>query len=224
MITQIYEAKSFEEASNLVMAGVDYIGVLVGIKDEYHRILNPEQAKKVLRGITGQAKKVVLPFSNNLKEIAIIVNKTNPDVLHLAGEPTDLSPTEAKTLKNKFPSIKIMRTIPVVDKGSIELAKQYDGIADYLLLDSRSKKNSQIGVTGETHDWNISKKIVESVSIPVILAGGLGADNVAEAILKVKPFGVDSKTKTDSLGSSGKDIEKVKEFVRIAKATNYIQS
>jgi phosphoribosylanthranilate isomerase len=63
----------------------------------------------------------------------------------------------------------------------------------------------------------VSRKIVESVTIPVILAGGLGPDNVAEAISCVKPFGVDSKTKTDKTGSHEKDIEKVKEFVRIAK-------
>jgi phosphoribosylanthranilate isomerase len=111
-----------------------------------------------------------------------------------------------------------MRTIPVRDEECIDLAKQYDGIADYLLLDSRRKKDNQIGATGETHDWNLSKKIVESVSIPVILAGGLGPDNVAEAILKVKPFGVDSKSKTDMAGGHGKDLEKVREFVRIAKA------
>lgn len=72
---------------------------------------------------------------------------------------------------------------------------------------------------GETHDWGLSKKIVESVFIPVILAGGLGPDNVAEAISKVKPFGVDSKTKTDKDDGSGKDIEKVREFVKIVKAT-----
>ena len=219
MITQIYEAQNFDEARSLVEIGVDNVGVLVGIKGEYPGELSPEQAREILRGVTGQAKKVVLSLSKDLNDIAVIVNKTNPDILHLAAEPDVLSPTDVRTLKKQFPSIKVMRTIPVVDEGSIELAKQYDGIADYLLLDSRRKKDNQIGATGETHDWNLSKKIVESASIPVILAGGLGTDNVAEAILKVKPFGVDSKTKTDKAGSREKDIEKVKEFVKIAKAT-----
>lgn len=219
MITQVYETQSFDEAKKLVEVGVDYIGVLVGIKEEYPGELSPEQAVEVLRGATGGVKKVVLSLSRNLKDIAIIVSKTNPDILHLPAEPDAILPSDVGTLKKQFPNIKVMRTIPVVDEGSIEMAKQYDGIADYLLLDSRRKKDSQIGATGETHDWNLSKRIVESVSIPVILAGGLGPDNVAEAILKVKPFGVDSKTKTDRTGSREKDIEKVKEFVRIAKAT-----
>lgn len=219
MITQIYETQNFDEAKKLTEAGVDYVGVLVGIKNEYPGELSPGQAVEVLRGVTGWAKKVVLSLSKNLNDIAIIVNKTNPDILHLPAEPDVISPADVKTLKKQFPKIKVMRTIPVGDEKCIELAKQYDGIADYLLLDSRRKKDNQIGATGETHDWNLSKKIVESVSIPVILAGGLGPDNVAEAILKVKPFGVDSKTKTDKTGSREKDIEKVKEFVRIAKAT-----
>lgn len=219
MVVQIYEIQNFEEAKNLVEVGVDYVGVLVGVDGEHPGVLSPDQATEVLRGVTGQGKRVVLPFSKNLKDIVIIVNKTNPDILHLAVEPGVFSPTDVKTLKKQFPNIKVMRTIPVVDERSIELAKQYDGIADYLLLDSQSKKDNQTGSTGVTHDWNLSKKIVESVYVPVILAGGLGTDNVAAAILKVKPFGVDSKTKTDKIGGRGKDIEKVKEFVKIAKAT-----
>jgi phosphoribosylanthranilate isomerase len=62
-------------------------------------------------------------------------------------------------------------------------------------------------------------KIVNSVSIPVIIAGGLGPDNVVEAIRRVRPAGVDSKTKTDKDdGSHTKDLQKVKQFVTRAKS------
>lgn len=222
MITQIYAVESFEEAKILVEIGVDYIGVVVGITDKYSGVLNPEQAKTVLLGITGQAKKVVLPFTGILKDIITIAQETNPDILHIVAEPSVFLPIDLLALKKQVPQyIKIMRTIPVTDEKSIDLAKEYNGIADYLLLDSRSKKNNQIGITGETHDWNISRKIIQSVSIPVILAGGLGPDNVAESILTVNPFGVDSKTKTDMPGDNKKDIKKVKNFVRLAKTTKY---
>ena len=97
-------------------------------------------------------------------------------------------------------------------------AKAYDGVADWLLLDSHKRGDSQIGALGITHDWAISRRIVESTAAPVILAGGLGPDNVAAAIEAVRPAGVDSKTKTDRIGDSSKDLEKVEQFVAIAKA------
>ncbi len=69
-----------------------------------------------------------------------------------------------------------------------------------------------------THDWSISRKIVESVSIPVILAGGLSADNVAEAIEAVRPWGVDSYTHTNHPGDRmNKDLTQVRAFVSNAR-------
>ena len=217
MIVQIYETQNCEEAKKLVEAGVDHIGVLVG-NGEYPRELGLEQAKDIFRCVTGHAKRVVLSLSKHLQAIAEIVKKTNPDILHLGTIPESLSPEDVQTLKKQFPNLKIMRSIPVNDEESVELAKQYDGVADYLLLDTQKKDDTQVGATGETHDWSISKKIVESVGAPVILAGGLGPDNVAIAVAVVKPFGVDSKTKTDKMGSHEKEIETVREFVNRAKA------
>jgi phosphoribosylanthranilate isomerase len=217
MIVQIYETQNNIEAKRLIEAGVEHIGVLVG-KGEYPRELSPEQAEKIFRVVMKEVKKVVLSLSKNLKDIIEIVYKVNPDILQLGTIPEYLSPEDVQRLKRQFPKLMIMRSIPVKNDGSVELAKQYDRVADYLLLDTEKKGASQIGATGKTHDWSVSRQIVESVSIPVILAGGLGTDNVADAILRVKPFGVDSKTKTDKIGSHEKDIEKVREFVRIAKS------
>lgn len=216
MITQIYAPKTADEARKLVELGVDYIGVNVGIRNEWPTILTPEKANGVLSGVTNPAKKVLLTPSNDLDDINEIISRTKFDILHLIAEPTEISPDDVRTLKKRIPNLQVMRTIPVTDNESISLAKQYDKIADYLLLDSRSKTTGLIGSTGEPHDWNVSRKIVTSVSIPVILAGGLGPDNVAEAIAKVHPYGVDSKTKTNKPGSSEKDFEKVKLFVQIA--------
>ena len=69
-----------------------------------------------------------------------------------------------------------------------------------------------------THDWTISRRIVELVRTPVILAGGLGPDNVADAIRAVRPAGVDSKTKTDRDGSHAKDLGRVRRFRDAARA------
>ena len=64
---------------------------------------------------------------------------------------------------------------------------------DALLLDSGNPnlQIKELGGTGRTHDWQLSKKIVESVKIPVFLAGGINADNIKQAIEEVNPFAID---------------------------------
>jgi phosphoribosylanthranilate isomerase len=77
-----------------------------------------------------------------------------------------------------------------------------------------------IGAAGVTHDWSISRRIVAESDVPVILAGGLGPDNVAEAIAAVGPAGVDSLTMTNRRlpgGGFEKDLAAVERFVGAAR-------
>ncbi|TNY08152.1 phosphoribosylanthranilate isomerase, partial [Escherichia coli] len=83
---------------------------------------------------------------------------------------------------------------------AVSVAQAYDQIVDWILLDSHRIGDLQIGAQGVTHDWSIGRMIVENVRTPVILAGGLGPDNVKRAIGSVRPAGVDSKTRTDQEG------------------------
>lgn len=216
MIIQIYEVSNPQEAKELEKLGVDHIGVLVG-KTDYPRGLSLEEAKAIFNAVSDKVKRVALSLHLDLNKIFEIIEKTNPDIIHLAALPKDITPEDVKTIKQKFPNVKVMRTIPIIDEKSIALAKEYDGVTDYLLLDSYKKGDIQVGATGHIHNWEISKKIIESVKTPVILAGGLGPDNVEEAIKIVNPTGVDSKSKTDKFGTHQKDLEKVKEFARIVK-------
>jgi phosphoribosylanthranilate isomerase len=124
-----------------------------------------------------------------------------------------------RALKTRFPETPIIRAIPVIDETSIETAALYRGVADFLLLDTYDTGKRQFGALGRVHDWNLSRRIVDEVGIPVILAGGLGPDNVAAAIAAVGPAGVDSKTRTDRTDGRGKDLEKVEAFVAAAKLT-----
>ena len=114
-----------------------------------------------------------------------------------------------------------MRSIPVVDESSIALARSYDGVADWLLLDSYESGDRQIGALGVTHSWDLDRHIVQSVRIPAIIAGGLGPENVQEAIRVTRPAGVDSKTKTDSSdGTHTKDLQKVSAFLSAVRNAN----
>jgi N-(5'phosphoribosyl)anthranilate (PRA) isomerase len=81
--------------------------------------------------------------------------------------------------------------ISVTSDESIAIAKEFEDSADAVILDSMNKETGARGGTGKTHDWSISQRIVESTSSPVILAGGLNPDNVADAINAVRPYAVD---------------------------------
>ena len=217
MIVQVYEVTSQEEASALSRFGVDHIGVLVG-DGSFPREQSIEDAKRIFAAIISPSKGSALSLSADLDLITRIASELNPPILHLGASPELLSPSHVAELKDCFRGLTIMRSIPVVGLESVPLAKAYEGIADILLLDSHNTGDKQIGALGVTHSWDLDRQIVETVRLPVIMAGGLGPENVADAIAAVHPAGVDSKTKTDKDdGSHTKDLTKVKAFVEAAK-------
>jgi phosphoribosylanthranilate isomerase len=216
MRTQIYEISTAEEARSISDIGVDHIGVLVG-DGEFPRELGLEAAAKLAAAVVSPSKVAALFLTADMVLIEKWVLQLQPAILHLGAAPELLSPDDAVTLKAKLTGILLMRSIPVIGEVSIEIARSYDGIADFLLLDSHRESDRQIGALGLTHDWTISRRIVELVRTPVMLAGGLGPDNVAEAIRVVRPDGVDSKTKTDHVGSHMKDLDRVRRFHEAAR-------
>jgi phosphoribosylanthranilate isomerase len=219
MLVQIYEVRTPEEAVALARLGVDHVGVLVG-NGSFPRELPASRAAAIFAAIPSCAKRVALSLCPDEAGIAVVIAETRPDIIHIGAAVELFSAAKAQVLKTAFPDVLIMRSIPVLDQGSIELARAYCGIADFLLLDSHDPGDRQIGGLGRAHDWRISRRIVEEVKVPAILAGGLDADNVASAISVVRPAGVDCKTKTDRADGAGKNLEKVRRFVIAAKLTS----
>jgi phosphoribosylanthranilate isomerase len=217
VLTQIYEVSTTEEARSLCRIGIDHIGVLVG-KGEFPREQSLETAITIAEVVRSPSKLSALFLTADVSLIEEWARKLQPAILHLGAAPELLGPNDVAALKSKLPEILLMRSIPVVDEASIALARNYEGIADFLLLDSHRESDRQIGALGVIHDWSISREIVERVRTPVILAGGLGPDNVADAIRAVRPAGVDSKTKTDQDGSHHKDLDHVRRFQEAAWA------
>ena len=208
VIVQIYEVTSPDEARALSAMGVDHVGVLVG-DGSLPREQSIGTAREIFAAIRSRSKASALLLSDDLDLISSLTAQLLPDILHLGATPQYLLPAQLRTLKRKFPAILLMRSIPVVDNDSISLAHSYDGIADFLLLDSYKSGDRQIGALGVAHSWNLDRRIIESVSTPVIIAGGLGPENVRDAIHASCPAGVDSKTKTDkSDGTHTKDLQK----------------
>lgn len=219
MIVQIYEVTSPAEARALGAMGVDHIGVLVG-DGSFPREQTIEKAREVFAAAPPGSKRSALSLSHDLNVIARLTATLLPEILHLGAAPEYVSPAQLRTLKSAFPKVSLMRSIPVVDESSIALARSYDGVADWLLLDSYESGDRQIGALGVTHSWELDRRIIRSVRIPVIIAGGLGPENVQNAIRVTRPAGVDSKTKTDrSDGTHTKDFRRVSAFVTAARGT-----
>jgi phosphoribosylanthranilate isomerase len=218
MIVQIYEVGSPEEARALGELGVDHIGVLVG-DGAFPREQPVQRARLILSAVPPAAKGVALLLSADVRLLEQIISELRPAIVHLGASTDLLTPAAVQHLRRRCGALTVMRSIPVQDDDSVDIARSYDGIADMLLLDSHRQGDIQIGALGTTHDWELDRKIVDAVRIPVIIAGGLGPDNVADAIRAVRPAGVDSKTKTDrDDGSHAKDLHKVRRFVARAKS------
>ena len=106
-----------------------------------------------------------------------------------------------RDLKRALPGISIVQVIHVTDAESIDEALSVAPHVDAILLDSGNQKLAvkELGGTGRTHDWTLSRTIRERITVPLFLAGGLTPENVAEASGAVRPFGLDlcSGVRTD---------------------------
>lgn len=224
MVTQIYSIISVKEALDCAEAGADHIGVLVSDGSRpCPCTAELETAIEIFKALKGKAVRVLIPATDSEEKVIEFCEKVDPDVVHLSGKFKSSEAFYAK-MKKMFPDLRIMQAIGVMGPEALEEARKYQNIADFLLLDTAVPNTTGgIGAIGKVHDWNISRQIVAESRIPVILAGGLGPDNVAESIQFVKPYGVDSLTKTSVKDENGKllykDIELVRQFCEIAHNT-----
>ena len=212
---QLY-LRSADDAVLCSQAGADFVGLTIGGQWLLADTLDHETARGVFAAVPPGIMKVALSFIPDVASILEMVRAVKPDVMHLAGEP--LSIDQLLQLRTAEPTIKIMQAIPMNTGDPILMARQYQPVCDYFLLDTNDPDAVDIGATGETHDWNISAQLVREVHIPVILAGGLSPENVAEAVKLVRPWGVDSYSHTNLPGTPvRKDPNKVRAFIANAK-------
>jgi len=99
-----------------------------------------------------------------------------------------------RDLKKALPGISLVQVVHVTGPESVEEAALLAPNVDAILLDSGNQKLAvkELGGTGRTHDWTLSRTIRERIGIPLFLAGGLTPQNVVQAIDEVGPFGLDA--------------------------------
>lgn len=217
---QIYSIQTVEEALQCVQAGAEAIGVAVATGANLPAEVPEATCAEIFAALEGRAQRVLLVVTQTEEETVEYVRRLQPDILQLCGNLLPATPEFAAQCRAVRPGLRVLQAVGVDGPEAIDRAKYFAGFCDMLILDSIAPGIAGIGAAGRTHDWSIDAEIVRSVPCHVVLAGGLDAENVRTAIEAVRPWGVDSFTRTsDRLpdGGSRKNIEKVRAFVQAAR-------
>ncbi len=217
MIVQVFAIKSIEEIQMCIDAGLDRWGLEVGNKGLMPSEMNFEKTRALFTATPAPYPKMALTVETDIAALVEIVKETRPDLFHLCGDIKQLPPEGVFELRKKIPGVGIIQAIPMTGAESLDIALAYEEVADILFLDSVAPNVTGIGIAGVTHDWSISRQIVDMVKKPCVLAGGLSPENVADAIRAVHPWGVDSNTHTCFPGTWKKDPQRLRRFAEEAR-------
>lgn len=203
------------EAQLLIDCGVRYLGFPF-VLDHHEEDLTTDAAAVIVSELGAHATFFVITYLNRAEAILELCRNLSVNMVQLHGA-TDLE--QIQLLKQEAPQLRIIKSLIV--RGSnkdtlIDEVRRYEASVDSFITDTFDPVTGASGATGRVHDWEISRRLVTSSVRPLILAGGLNADNVRQAIRTVRPAGVDVHT-----GIEGRDGRKrydlTKRFVEEAQ-------
>lgn len=210
---QIAGVSSLEEALECERCGVDALGFTVRLPNGVHDGLTEAKARSIIASLPPFIAKVAITYVDNAREAVDLCRYLGVDTLQLHGEfPT----RDIPLVKAGLPNLKILRAVHVTGKEALAKARSLQRHVDAIILDTYDAETKRHGATGRTHDWALSRQIVEQSRVPIILAGGLHPGNVEEAIATVRPWAVDVHTGVENEDGT-RNFEKIREFVLKAK-------
>ena len=188
-------------------AGADAVGFITDVPVDTPREIAPARAADFVAAAPPFLTTFLVTMPDTVERAVELTETVRPDVLQIHGAfgPEDLRFVRVETGT---------KVVPVVDCGDPDRAAACAEVADAVLVDSTTDGGA--GGTGETHDWAATGDLVDDLPAPVILAGGLTPENVAEAVRTADPFAVDVASGVESDGGV-KDHDAVRAFVRNAE-------
>jgi phosphoribosylanthranilate isomerase len=203
------------EADLAIDAGADALG-LVSAMPSGPGPIEEGSIESIIRGVGTRAATVLLTSRQDAASIGAQLDRVHPTVVQLVDE---LAEWDYVALRASHPSVVLMQVIHVRGNDSVREAIAVAPFVDAVLLDSGNPTAAvkELGGTGRVHDWSISRAIRDAVRLPVFLAGGLRADNVAEALERVRPFGVDICSGVRTEGRL--DRNKLRAFMHAARSS-----
>lgn len=215
-IVQIAGVADEAEAMMLVEAGVHQIGFPLGLT-VHKEDMPAEDAAKIIRLLPPPAAAVLITYLNMAEKILDLCKKIGARKVQLHG---GITLAEIIRLKSLAPDLTVIKSLIVESNNLAELKSsvgKFSFHCDAFITDTYDPVTGACGATGKTHNWDISRRLVDISPSPVMLAGGLKPENVRKAIAHVRPAGVDAHTGVE--GPDGrKDAVLVRAFVREALA------
>jgi phosphoribosylanthranilate isomerase len=178
-----------EDLQLAIGLGADALG-LVGPMPSGTGIIDLATARRLTAAVPPPVASFLLTSATEPEILVEEARATGASVLQIV----DRVPERAYVrLRAALPALRLVQVVHVAGEETLEEARAAALHVDAILLDSGSREGpvAVLGGTGRIHDWSISRRIVETVGKPVILAGGLRPDNIAQAIRIVRPFAVD---------------------------------
>jgi phosphoribosylanthranilate isomerase len=198
-----------EDLDAATAAGADAVGFVVGTTAS-PRNISLEKAEKLIRQVPPFAKSVLVTVPKSIDELRIY-EKLNPDVIQVHGENLAF----AAAIRKNIPNIPLIRAGNANPTRALDTASEASKVFDAVLLDSFAK--GRYGGTGVVHDWELSKLVRQVIHPkPLILAGGLNPENVADSVRIVQPYAVDVSSGVE-LQPGIKDNQKMVDFIKNAK-------
>lgn len=199
---------SIDEAKIAIEHGASALG-LVGYMPSGPGVIGDELINQIAKTVPPPIATFLLTSETKPHDIISHYKRVNTTTIQIVDE---LEKREYEILRNELPNVKLVQVIHVIDDNSVKDAIEISKHVDAILLDSGNPNLSvkELGGTGRTHNWELSKEIRKSIPIPLFIAGGLNKDNVRQVIEIVHPFGLDL---CSSVRTNGKlDPQKLKDF------------
>ena len=194
--------------------GADAIGLLVGQKHNSPDFISATVARNIARALPPSVEAVLVTHIKEIDELERLLQESEITIIQLHSE---IAPRSVERLRGRLPHLKIFKSVSVISAGSVAYPEAFKKLVDGFVLDSIDLATNQVGGTGKTHDWSVSRQIVMRYpEVPIILAGGLNSENVRSAIEYVRPFGVDVNSGTKA-PDGFKDPQKIEAFIVRAK-------
>jgi phosphoribosylanthranilate isomerase len=214
MYVKICGIRRQEDALLAAELGADAIGLLVGQKQSSPDFISASVARDISRGLPPSVEAVLVTHVDDVDELERLLQQSEFTAIQLHSE---IAPISVERLRGRLPHLKIFKSVNIISANSVAYPEAFEQLVDGFVLDSINLATNQVGGTGKTHDWSVSRQIVMRYpEIPIILAGGLNSENVRSAIESVHPFGVDVNSGTKA-ADGFKDPRKMEAFIVHAK-------